>query len=429
MKLPVLLAILAILSACAGFPSAGSIPLPSQTPVVDQTRSIHQTSSPLATASPTPAGPVKLRLWLPPQFDPAANTEAGRLLQKRLDEFRKRRPGIELEVRTKAVYGPGGLLDALSTASAAAPQSVPDLIALPRDLLEAAALKGLLRPYNNLTKTLDDPDWYDYARQLSSIQESIYGLPFAGDALALAYRPEAIPEPPTDWSIPPENGPTLVFPAADPQALFTLALYQSNDGAVLDDQGRPIIETIALTDVLTYYMQAQIAGIMPELLTQFQSDDQVWDAFQDRRTDMAATWTSRILSSTAVDDAIAPLATVDGKPDTLATGWVWALSARETREQQAAIELAEFLTDSAFLADWTEAAGFLPPRPSSLKRWGDSLLQPVLAKIALSAHAIPTADILSSLGGPLWQATIDVLNQQVDPAAAALAASASLTGP
>jgi ABC-type glycerol-3-phosphate transport system substrate-binding protein len=426
----VFVVIITVLSGCAGFPSTGSTPQPSKTPALDQTRSIQQTTStPLASVSPTPAGPVKLRLWLPPQFDPAANTEAGKLLQNRLDEFRKRRPGIELEVRTKAVYGPGGVLDALGAASAAAPQAVPDLIALPRDLLEAAALKGLLRPYNNLTQTLDDTDWYEYARQLSSIQESIYGLPFAGDALALAYRPEVIPEPPSDWSVAPENSSTLVFPAADPQALFTLGLYQSNDGAVLDDQGRPIIETIALTDVLTYYLQAQAVGMMPELLTQFQSDDQVWEAFQDRRTDLAATWTSRLLSSSAEDQTIAPLPTVDGRPETLATGWVWALSARESREQQAAIELAEFLTDSEFLADWTEAAGFLPTRPSSLGRWNNNPLKPVLGQIALSAHALPTADILSSLGGPLWQATIDVLNQQADPAAAALAASASLTGP
>jgi ABC-type glycerol-3-phosphate transport system substrate-binding protein len=432
MKSPFFLAfvvIIAILSACAGSPSAERTPLPSQTPVLDKTRSIQPTSTPLVTAPPTAAGPVRLRLWLPPQFDPAADTDAGRLLQKRLDEFRKRRPGIELDVRTKAVYGPGGLLDSLSAASAAAPQAVPDLIALPRDLLEAAALKGLLRPYNNLTKALDDPDWYDYARQLSSIQESIYGLPFAGDALALAHRPEIVPEPPTDWTVAPESNPTLFFPAADPQALFTLALYQSNDGAVLDDQGRPMIETIALADVLTYYLQAQSAGIMPEFLTQFQSDDQVWDAFQDHRTDMAVTWTSRILGSPAEDHALAPLPTADGRLETLAMGWVWALSARESREQQAAIELAEFLTDSAFLADWTEAAGLLPPRPSSLRGWDNNPQKPVLGEIAMSAKALPTADILSSLGGPLWQATMDVLNQQADPAAAALAASSSLTGP
>lgn len=424
-----LVLLVAILPACTAVAPPDGTPAPQLTPSPDLTRSVTGTSTPLTTASLTPAGPVRLRLWLPPQFDPDADTPAGKLMQNRLDEFRKRRPGIDLQVRIKSVYGPGGLLDSLSAASAAAPQVAPDLIALPRDLLEAAALKGLLRPYNNLTTTLEDTDWYEYARQLSSLQESIYGLPFAGDALALVYRPESIPEPPTDWSVAPDNSPMLVFPAADPQALFTLGMYQSNDGAVRDDQGRPMIDTIALTEVLTYFLQAQITGMMPELLTQYQSDEQVWDTFQDSRSDMAVTWSSRYLADPAEDRLIAPIPTADGQPYTLATGWVWALSARESQGQEAAIELAEFLTDSAFLADWTQAAGFLPPRPSSLARWERAALRPVIGKIALSAHALPPADILSSLSSPLWQATIDVLNEQIDPATAAQTAVSSLTGP
>lgn len=423
------LALLLVLPACTGIPPATGTSMPTQTSSLGLSTPVVQTSAPVATASPTSAEPVKLRLWLPPQFDPAADTAAGRLLQSRLDEFRKRRSGIVLEIRLKAVYGPGGLLDALSAASAAAPQAVPDLVALPRDLLEAAALKGLLRPYNNFTKVMENPDWYDYARQLSSLQESIYGLPFAGDALALVYRPGQVPQPPVDWVVTDENSEMLAFPAADPQALFTLALYQSYGGAVRDEQGRPKIETIALTEVLTYYLQAHTAGVMPQLLTQFQSDDQVWEAFQDRRTDMVVTWSSRFLSEAAEDRAIAPLPTGNGQPYTLATGWVLALSAHESRGQQTAIELAEFLTDSQFLAAWTEAAGVLPPRPSSLARWENAAVQPVMDVIATSAHALPASDILVSLGTPFWHATIDVLNRRTDPAAAAQAASASLTGP
>lgn len=425
----VLLVLLALLPACGGFSPPGGASSPAQTLPTTAITPVRQSSPPPATASPTPAGPVKLRLWLPPQFDPAANTPAGQLFRARLDEFRKRRPGIELEVRVKSVDGPGGLLDSLSAASAAAPQAVPDLVALPRDLLEAAALKGLLRPYNNLTKALEDPDWYAYARQLSSLQDTIYGLPFAGDGLALVYRPEVAPQPPGDWSVSPENSPMMVFPAADPQALFTLALYQSKGGQVQDDQGRPKIESLALTEVLTYYQQAKIAGIMPELLTQYQSDEQVWDAFQDGRADLVVTWASRFLGEPADERAIAPIPTQDGAPYTLATGWVWALSAPESRGQQAAVELAEFLTEKEFLASWTEAAGVLPTRPSSLGRWQRESLRPILGEIAKSAHVLPAADILIGLGGPLWQATMDVLNGQTDPASAARTASTSLTGP
>jgi ABC-type glycerol-3-phosphate transport system substrate-binding protein len=424
----VLAVLLAILPACGGVPPAGS-PTAAQTPATEPSSPTEAASLPPVPASPTPGGPVSLRVWLPPQFDPAADTPAGKILQARLDDFRKRRPGVELDVRVKSVYGSGGLLDSLSAASAAAPKAAPDLIALPRDLLEAAALKGLLRPYDHLNQAPDDPDWYGYAQELSKIQESVYGLPFAGDALALVYRPEAIAQPPQDWSVTSEISPTLVYPAADPQALFTLTLYQSNDGPVRDDQGRPMIDAVPLTEVLTFYQGAQAAGMMPELLTQYQSDDQVWDAFRDHQTDMAATWVSRFLGEASEDRSVASLPTVDGEPYTLATGWVWALPAHQSSGQQAANELAEYLTEPEFLADWTEAAGVLPVRPSSLAFWDQAGLRQVIGEIAGSAHALPPADILIGLGDPLWQATVDVLSGQTDPATAALSASARLTGP
>jgi hypothetical protein len=56
-------------------------------------------------------------------------------------------------------------------------------------------------------------------------------------------------------------------------------------------------------------------------------------------------------------------------------------------------------------------------------------LRSVIGEIASSAHVLPPADILIGLGSPLWQATIDVLNGQTDPATAAQTASSSLTGP
>lgn len=134
-----------------------------------------------ASATPDQAkGPLTLRIWVPPQFDPTSGTKDGSLLNQRLEEFKTRRPGIRLDVRVKALEGPGGLLDTLSSASAAAPAVLPDLVALPRPMMEAAALKGLLHPYDGLSTTLESSDWYDYAQQLAHLQKSTFGLPFRG---------------------------------------------------------------------------------------------------------------------------------------------------------------------------------------------------------------------------------------------------------
>lgn len=391
------------------------------------------TTPPAPTATfevtPAPSGPATLRLWLPPQFDPATGTPAARLLQTRLDEFTSRRPDVRLEVRIKAVEGPGGLLDALTAASGAAHRALPDLVALPRSTLEAAAIKGLLHPLDGLTNAMDDPDWYDYARQLARVQNSVFGLPFAGDALLLAYRPAALQNPPVDFSAALSSTGTLVFPASDPAASYTLALYLAAGGAVQDEQGRPTLQEPALMSVLDFYQAAEKRGFIPFWTTQFTNDSEVWQAFMDQRADVAVVWSTLYLQQLVADAAVAPLLTPGPDPSTQATGWVWATASPVPEHLKLSVELAEFLSSSDFLATWTVAAGVLPPRPSALAAWQNTSLATAMDKIALDANLIPTADVLTILAPPLAEAAQSVLKGQKDPATAARDAVSSLTNP
>lgn len=373
--------------------------------------------------------PVTLHIWLPPQFDPAAGTEAADLLQARLDEFAARRTGIRIDVRIKQVEGPGGILDTLSTASAAAPLALPDLVALPRHPLEVAAIKGQLHSYEGLSSTLEDPDWYEYARQLASLQDSSFGLPFAGDALMLVYRPAVVPSPPADWQTSLALTTTLAFPAADPQSLYTISLYRSTGAELLDETGRPSLDTIQLSQVFTYYQQAATSNLMPFWLTQYQSTAQSWQAFNEQQADLAVVWASQYLQQPPTDSNGAPLPTADGQAFTLATGWVWALASPDPERQVLSAQLAEFLTTSSFLAEWTAAAGYLPPRPSALTAWQNPPLQNLMNQIALSAELIPSQDIVTIIGPILQTATVDVLKEQSDPLLAAEAAAAELSNP
>lgn len=381
---------------------------------------------PSETSTP---GPVSLLIWLPPELDPESDSQAGRILQERLDEFSQLRPDVSVEVRVKAKDGPGGLVDSLNTASAAAPLALPDLVALPYEDMQASALKGLLHPYDGLTTILSDNDWYDYAQELAHLQNSIFGLPFAGDAQVLVYRSTSPEVPPHNWETALQTPGPYVFPAADPSALFTLAQYQANGGSIQDDQGRPFLEQEQLTEVLTFYQQAEAVNFMPFWLTQFQTDDQVWDSFLEYRTNMVVTWSSRYLEEPFADTELAPILTPNGRLFTLADGWVWALTTAKPAHHELSTRLAEFLTESSFLAQWTEALGYLPPRPSSLRSWSNVSVKSQLDRISSSAHLLPTQDILSSLGPALEAATVDVLKQQSDPVSAAESAINSLSGP
>jgi multiple sugar transport system substrate-binding protein len=372
---------------------------------------------------------ITIRIWVPPVFNPESGTRAGELLKARLNIFQKRRPEVNIEVRVKAISGPGGLIDSLSTTNAAASLGMPDLIALPNNLLETAALKGFLQPIDQFSEIKDDSDWYSFSKELAQIQGSTYGIPFASDVQSLVYRSNKVEAPPTDWNNTYESNIPLVFSAADVQSLFTLLQYRASGGELLDDEGRPFLDVEVLTKVLSFYQEAELAEVMPYWLTQYQDDEQVWTAFEEKRADMVVTWFSRYLSSEENDILVAPIPTSNGEPYTLATGWIWAFPTQRDIHLEVSLELAAFLTESDFLRIWNQAAGYLPPRSSSIRSWEENELKTVTNQILSSVHLVPTSDVLTSLGGALQQATVQVLKRQDEPLTAAQQAASSLTSP
>jgi multiple sugar transport system substrate-binding protein len=375
-------------------------------------------------AATQPISGSMLRIWLPPEFDPQGNSPASSLLKARLEQFTIENPEIRLDVRIKALDGAGGLLESLVESNVAAPLALPDLVLLPRGLLESATVKGLLYPYDGLTSIMDDQSWYEYARQLAHVQSSTYGIPFAGDAMVLAYHPSSIDTPPPDLESSLSLGEVLLHPATDSQALFTVSTYMADNGSLQDAQGRPALDEAILTKILDFDQRASMAGVMPYWLTQYSNDDQVWEAFIGNPYPMAITWASAYLNhklTASADLEVASIPTPNGNPYTLATGWSWALTNQDATHRSLAIKLAEYLVEKEFLAEWTYAAGYLPPRADALQSWQDAELRQVLEQISSSAWLMPPVDMLSSLGPALEQAVVVVLKAQSDPQTAAQA--------
>ncbi len=433
-KLWLLLSLSMLLVGCSGLVPTSLTPNQPGTATPAATGGSTVYPPPITTGVPTtttamPPQPAELVVWLPPQFDPTSAAPAAKILSARLASFQAANPGFMVEVRIKAASGPGGLLDSLTTTSAAAPGNLPALIALPRSDLETAALKSLVVPLDHLSQLVDDPDWYAYARQLAFIQGTPYGLPFAGDAMLILYRPSKVTAPPADWpGIFSQNLP-LAFPAADPQALLTLELYLSAGGAIQDGQGRPTLQADVLTRVLKLFDDGSKQGTFLPILAQYQSDGQAWQAYRDQKNQWLVTWSSRFIGELPADTTAAPLPSLGAQPYTLASGWVWALSEPDPNLRPAAISLAEYLSASDFLAQWSAANGFLPTRPSALAGWSNQSLESLVSPIVLAAQARPSNDLLSSLGPVLQDATLQVIRQQADPTQAAEAAAERLAIP
>lgn len=378
------LLLLAALTACSTLPpSATPAPAPAT-----------ETQPPPAPSTATQPAVHSLRIWLPPQFDPSADTPAASLLKARLDAFAAAHAGLTLEVRIKGSKDQVSLLEALSLTRSAAPSALPDLVALSRADLEAAALKGMVHPLEGLTNQLAEPDWYPYARQLGQVQKTAYGLPFAGDMLAVAYRSAQFETHPSAWDDLFLDRNSLSIDTSDSNSLVLLSLYLSTGAPLVDDANHPALDETALLRVLQALKSARLTAVG--------SGDAAWNAFEDGRADLTVAWSSRFLLDPRPDSALMPLPSLDGTPFTLATGWTWALAGSNPQTDPLAAELAEWLTAGDFLAEWDQALGYLPPRPNALKT-----LDPrgALDAVSQSAQVMPSNDLVLTVG-PVFQTAL-----------------------
>jgi len=390
-------------------------------------------ASPTPSPSATPNIPVvqnrRLIVWIPPQFDPAAATTAGNLFLSRLDEFIERRPQTEIQVRIKPTTGDFGILESLQVTDSVAPLIMPDLVALPRSLVEQAFEAGLILTLDGYTELIEENDWYDYALDLALINDEIAGIPFAGDLMVLAYKDDTGDVPLPDWDAVITAQKTLAFPASDPRGLVTLALYHSVSGEMPGTNEEVLIQGESLLEVFTYYQDAQAAGVMPYWLTQFETDEQAWESYQDRQSTMAITWSSILLTAESANTSLAAIPTKEANPFSYASGWVWCVVPSNIETEQEAVELIEFLTESNYLNTWGVEAGYLPVRPSGLDSWSETPFYSTLQQLLPAAVLLPGNDLLDDLGPEIRDAVISVLKDQVEPVDALSALLEEIQGP
>ncbi len=397
--------LLIFITGCSSLEPFLFTPTPAPSKPATSTPELVPSTTPQAgeTQQPTLEGARVLRIWLPPQFDPETGTPASNLLKQRLNLFKAQHPGLEIEVRVKDVDGEADLLNSLSLTSMAAPRALPDLIALSHADVAAAAQKGLLLPLDENSSALQDSNWYDYAREFATFKDTPYGLPFAGDALLLLYRPELVWI--KSWDDILLSKGSLVFAGADPQALVGLSLYVSAGGKLTDDQGKPTLDEETLDRVLQLFSSGRAANLFINADTNLASDEQVLQEYRARRANLAIIHTSNPLDS--ADGLTQPLMGLNEVPVSFATGWVWAFSntGQNAENQQLANELAEYLVEAAFLNPWTDEMGYLPVHPSAIAA-DDTVTKAVVE----SVQPIPSDDVLSVLSPLMQDAITRVLN-------------------
>lgn len=403
------------LAGCSLLPDSIKLPLehlsgtsPKPTSAPPLATATHEATASAEQQTPTPAAPPsKLILWLPPDLDPAADSPAAAVLKNRLDEFAYKN-AVEIEVRIKAVSGSGGLLDALRTTHAAAPLSSPDVVALSREQLIQAEDDEIIFRNDGLTAIMDNLDWYNFGRNAVMIQGEVTAVPFRGVPMGLVYNSANQLVPSNEWADVKLNYGYFGFAADDPRGTFLLMLYLSLGGQVQNEQGITILQEEPLKASLQILKDGLNTRHIGDLVLTMQNDTQVWDAFSARRVNTAFVPVDVVLRGREAD-AGAPDPAFTSPNKTLTDAWVWALGSEEPQRQALAVALIEHLSDTQFMAEWSEALKTLPAKASAMGSWKEIALKPALEKMASGAILYPPDAILNNIGPILRNATLLIL--------------------
>ena len=413
---------LLVLAGCSMLPESirqlwenPSTVAPVQTSLPLPTSATQEATNAVDEPTPTPApAPTKLTLWLPPELDPSAETAAAAILKARLDEFAYSH-SIEIDVRIKAVSGSGGLLDALRTTYAAAPETSPDVVALSREQLIQAESDEVIFRNEGLTELMDSLDWYNFGRNAAMIQGEVVAVPFKGNPMGLVYNSANQLIPSNEWVGIKSNYGYFSFAADDPSGTFLLLLYLSLGGQVQNEQGLAVLQEEPLTTALQTLKDGVNTLHIGDEVVSMQNYTQVWDSFSLRRVNTAFLPVDVVLQGRETD-AEAPDPAFTSPDKTLTDAWVWALGSEEPQKQALGVALIGYLSETQFLAEWSEALKAIPAKSSALGSWKEISLKPALEKMAGGSVLYPPDAIMNNLGPILRNATLLILRDNANVA-------------
>jgi ABC-type glycerol-3-phosphate transport system substrate-binding protein len=368
--------------------------------------------SPSESAAPKPTADLSsLTIWLPPSFRSDNNSPAGEIFTQRIEDYRAAHPGHDVVVRIKASTGAGGLRDSLAAAAAAAPDALPDLVALDQSNLHAAAIKGLIRPLSGMLPAEVWESAFPYARTLVVVDEQWYGIPFAGDAIVLAGTQMPYPSP-RRWTDTGGWTSLLFAPLADSRALFLFFGYYAAGGTPMLSVADVRLDTASLTQTLSWLLAMQEEDVLTARSLQLDSFESSFLAIESVG-DCSVTLYSVV--SKASDYFIGYLPTPEGEPFSLATGWSWTMATADPVRQKPAAELMIWLSDPEFLAAWSAAQGVLPTTRPALELWAEGARRDLIAEISVRALPFPNDEILVFAGPVFSKAARRVLLEGILP--------------
>lgn len=418
-----------------------SVPTASPTPTVTATpRSATPTAVPATpTRSATPAKQrmITLTLWTVEALGPIGDVPGASELAAFIQAFEAAHPDIRVAVIRKKAYGKGGMLDFLTTTAAAVPSGLPDIAVLNTRELSVAVRKGLLQPLDGRVDDELAQDLVNAARLGGRVDETWYGLPFVADVEHLIYNTSLVSTPPATWTEVLSGTAQYLFPAGgetEPSGQGNVVndafiiQYLAAGGRFVDDNGRPIVDRLAVAQVLGFYADGIAAGIIPQNVLEYRNLDAVWPVYLSEEVAMANVSSWRYLANREGfrKSSFAPIPTRTGVTTTLADMWAYVMVTSDPQRQAAAWTLIRWLMDPQRLGMWALAAHRLPTRLSALPDTSEDAYLQFVTELLLQAQVRPRGPFYDRVGRLLQTAVEDVVNGSATAEEAAARVAASL---
>lgn len=363
-------------------------PTPVATPTL---MTIHQ-STPASGLS----SPETITVWIASQFSPLNDPQGGAILADQITSFQASHPELTVRVEGKVPVGPGGILSYLRTGSSIAPDIMPDLVMLPSEELDRAALQGLIYPMEGLLSKEMIDDLFPAASVISQVDGGIYGYPFSlTDMHHLVYDGVLLSEPlPETWNDLLEvEDAQFAFPANGiPGAEMVLQLYLAAGGTLTDEANQPVLEVDALTQALSQFNRGTTRQVILRESANLVTVGDAWQMLVDGDANLVQNEASAYLSDRESMPESDPVRVpgFDSALRPFVNGWVWALSSPDPDRQMLASELLASIASGPNIGKWSMAAGQLPARRSAYNQWPVNIsLTQFFSEASEHAHQFP----------------------------------------
>lgn len=366
-------------AACSLLDETDNNPIPNPTATAEIPTPVN---TPLGeTPNTTPPATInelsRLTVWTIPSISPRSEIPGGAALASQLAVFDENHPDFELFVELKAATGQGGILSYLQAGKGVATSILPDLALIPAEQIPEAVSNELIYPLDPLLSAELIEDLYPVGRQLGSVDEQLYGYPYALTGIQhIVYDTSSLQTMANSWLNMVDTGTVLVFPVNSTIAgRLLLQFYLTEGGTLVDGTNQPNLEAAPLTTSLTQINTIKQDEIILPQTNSLATLTDSWLVFQNSTANATITTAEQFLQIRAQENTdVYAFTAVPGPRGPLTSqvsGWVWVITTNDPARQALAAELLTWLVNGSNVGEWSLQVQRLPARRSAFEGWPD----------------------------------------------------------